>query len=109
MATFETEQQADPAVEQQSEQVDQTTEQQPEASTEQQADPAAEVKSVSADTIKEGLALAGKDVSGVWDDVVKFAEASVDDFETAGKKALEWIGHEAVFVWDAVVALAKHK
>lgn len=106
MATFETEQQADPAVEQQ---VEQTSEQQPEASTEQQAEPTAEFKSVSADTIKEGLTLTGKDVSGVWDDVVKFAEASVDDFETAGKKALEWIGHEAVSVWDAVVALAKHK
>lgn len=106
MATFETEQQEDPAFEQQ---VEQTAEQQPEASTEQQAEAVAEVKSVSADTIKEGLSLAGKDVSGVWDDVVKFEEASVDDFETAGKKALEWIGHEAVSVWDAVVALAKHK
>ena len=63
----------------------------------------------SAEDIKQGLELAGKDVSGVWDDVVGFAAASVDALEVGIKKALEFIGHEAASAVDAVIALLKHK
>lgn len=59
--------------------------------------------------IKDGLAIAGHDVEAVWSDVVAFAEASVDDFDTAAKKALEFIGHGAASAYDAVVSLVKHK
>lgn len=75
--------------------------------TEEQQPVAAESTDHSA--IKEGLSIAGHDVEDVWNDVVAFAEASVDDFDTAAKKALAFIGHGAAGVYDAVLSLVKHK
>lgn len=78
-----------------------------EPATEEQQPVATESTDHSA--IKEGLAIAGHDVEAVWNDIVAFADAAVDDFDIAAKKALAFIGHGAAGVYDAVLSLVKHK
>lgn len=69
----------------------------------------AENEATDTDKLKEALQVAGHDVSGYWDVAVAFGKKIDSDIAYGIKKALDYLGSEAVAVYDEALAIAKLK